>query len=55
MRPQWFHIDKLPFDKMWPDDKYWYPLFLQNKKFTGKFFLKDLDSLIEYKLVPLES
>ena len=55
MRPKWFHVDELPFDKMWPDDKYWYPLFLENKKFDGKFFFKDLDSLIEYKLVPLES
>lgn len=55
MRPRWFHVDKLPFDKMWPDDRYWYPLFLQNKKFEGRFFFKDLNSLIEYKLVLLES
>lgn len=55
MKPRWFHINKLPFDKMWPDDRYWYPLFLQNKKFNGKFLFKDLDNLIEYKLTPIES
>jgi 8-oxo-dGTP diphosphatase/2-hydroxy-dATP diphosphatase len=52
MRPQWFHIDKLPFDKMWPDDKYWYPLFLQNKKFTtltGKYHPASLISLRHFR------
>ncbi|MDD4304835.1 MAG: NUDIX domain-containing protein [Patescibacteria group bacterium] len=22
MMPQWFHIDKIPYDNMWSDDKY---------------------------------
>jgi len=37
MRPQWFHIDEIPFMEMWPDDVFWMPLFLKNKKFRGKF------------------
>jgi hypothetical protein len=28
MRPQWYAEADLPFDKMWPDDKYWLPLLL---------------------------
>jgi len=37
MKPQWFDIDKIPFSEMWPDDIYWMPLFLEGKKFKGKF------------------
>lgn len=37
MRPQWFLKNEIPFEKMWPDDAHWIPLFLQNKLFTGKF------------------
>lgn len=44
MRPAWYDIDKIPFDSMWPDDKFWLPLFLENKKFTGRFLFKGDDS-----------
>jgi 8-oxo-dGTP pyrophosphatase MutT (NUDIX family) len=37
MRPKWFAHEEIPYDSMWPDDKYWMPLFLQNKLFEGKF------------------
>ncbi len=37
MKPFWFHINQIPYDKMWPDDKYWLPLLLENKCFTGYF------------------
>jgi len=39
MKPQWWHIDEIPFKEMWPDDIHWMPLFLSGKKFKGKFFL----------------
>lgn len=37
MRPDWFHVDHIPYEDMWPDDQYWMPLFLAGKKFKGKF------------------
>jgi 8-oxo-dGTP diphosphatase/2-hydroxy-dATP diphosphatase len=37
MRPQWFEVDHIPYDKMWPDDEFWMPLFLEGKKFRGRF------------------
>lgn len=39
MKPEWFNIEYIPFDKMWPDDKYWFPVLLDNKKFEGSLFL----------------
>lgn len=28
MEPQWFNIQKVPYDQMWQDDKYWLPSVL---------------------------
>ncbi len=50
MKPQWFNINEIPFDKMWPDDKYWMPLFLNKKKFTGYFLFGPGDSVLLYDL-----
>ena len=37
MAPQWFKIDKIPYDKMFPDDKYWMPYILDGKKINAYF------------------
>jgi len=53
MRPQWFSVEEIPFDTMWPDDKYWIPLFLAGKKFRGKFLFKDHNTILEHELIEL--
>jgi len=40
MKPRWFKIEEIPFDQMWPDDKYWLPLLLDGKNFRGKFYFE---------------
>ena len=50
MRPQWFSIEEIPLEKMWPDDKHWFPLFLKGKNFSGKFLFKDHDTILKYTL-----
>lgn len=50
MKPQWFEILDIPFDQMWPDDVYWMPMFLANKKFTGTFIFQDTNTLISHNL-----
>lgn len=47
MKPQWFMVDEIPFKEMWTDDLYWMPLFLQGKKFKGRFLL-DKPSTADY-------
>jgi len=54
MRPKWFQIKEIPFHQMWPDDKYWLPLLLQNKKFKGKFLFNHLDEIIESFLLEID-
>lgn len=50
MRPQWFHVDEIPFDQMWPSDRYWYPLFLQDKKFSGRVLFGEGESILDVSL-----
>lgn len=50
MKPQWFDIDKIPFEKMWADDKYWLPLFLAGKKFTGNFLFDRHNQIVKHIL-----
>ncbi len=54
MKPQWFHINEIPFDEMWPDDRYWMPLFLNGKKFKGKFLFGESGIILEQKLTEVE-
>jgi len=50
MRPEWFEIDKIPFDSMWADDIHWLPLFLADKIFKGRFVFDNNDQIIEHFL-----
>jgi len=53
MRPQWFHVDEIPYDLMWPDDIHWHNLFFAGKKFEGNFFFKDYDTIIRHEITVL--
>ena len=37
MKPYWFNINDIPYDNMFPDDKYWLPLILEGKKIKAYF------------------
>lgn len=50
MRPEWFNVGNVPFGLMWKDDIFWFPFFLQNIKFMGKFHFDDKDEILEYEL-----
>lgn len=50
MAPEWFEISALPYEKMWEDDIYWLPIFLEGKKFKGKFLLGDNNEILSHQL-----
>jgi len=50
MKPQWFNINEIPYDKMWPVDKHWLELFVKQKKFGGKVFYKDKNTLLKAEI-----
>lgn len=55
MKPQRFNIDDIPYGEMWPDDIYWFPLFLAGKNFRGEFNFKDTNTLLNYSLHEIDN
>ncbi|MBI2623466.1 MAG: 8-oxo-dGTP diphosphatase [Candidatus Liptonbacteria bacterium] len=54
MKPRWYGVKEIPYDEMWPDDKYWLPLFLEGKKCKGRFLFGEGDSILEHSLETVE-
>lgn len=50
MKPRWFKMNEIPFSNMWPDDKYWFPLFLNGNKFFAEFTFDGQENIIKYKI-----
>lgn len=46
---KWFSEDDIPYEKMWPDDEFWLPLMLQDKRFNAKFFFK-ADTIVNHEI-----
>jgi 8-oxo-dGTP pyrophosphatase MutT (NUDIX family) len=37
---EWFDLDKIPYNRMWDDDKYWLPKVLDGKILKAKFIFR---------------
>lgn len=48
MLPKWFPRNNVPHSKMWPDDKVWYPLYLNGTKFEAYFLFEGYTSILSY-------
>lgn len=55
MRPEWFAFADIPYRKMWPDDEFWLPLFLESKKFRTRFLFGENDTVLEQDIRVVES
>lgn len=38
MAPQWFDLDKIPYEQMWATDKSWLPVVLSGKSIKAVFY-----------------
>lgn len=56
MKPQWFSLEKIPYETMWAADRHWFPLLLAGKKFRAKFFYDtpESDTIIEQTVEEVE-
>lgn len=46
MSPGWFRVEEIPFVDMWPDDVYWLPLVIDEKKLKAKFVFGENDVIL---------
>lgn len=54
MKPQWWPRLDIPYAHMWPDDLYWLPHVLADKKVVGSFLFADENILLNYQLKIVE-
>lgn len=50
MCPQWFNLENVPYDLMFPDEKIWLPYVLNNKRIKAYFKLDKNFSIENYKI-----
>ena len=61
MKPQWFSLDQIPFDDMWPTDEHWFPYLLDEGFFKGKFLVDkpsapgDPAEVLEFEIEEVET
>jgi 8-oxo-dGTP diphosphatase len=47
--PVWTPLDRIPYDRMWADDRIWIPHMLAGRAFSGRF-LFDKDAMLGYEI-----
>ncbi len=48
MMPRWFDPASLPFDDMWPDDRYWLPEVLAGNEILGTFTFDGQNTMLSH-------
>lgn len=54
MKPKWFAVSHIPYEKMWPADRHWIPVFLKGLKFEGKINFDENKKVIDYNIVKVD-
>jgi 8-oxo-dGTP diphosphatase len=52
--PEWFPLDALPLEQMWPDDRLWLPRILTGERLRGDFLFRR-GELLAWQIGPLGS
>lgn len=53
MIPKWFDIENIPYDEMFPDDKYWLPEVLKGNKIDAYFEFDKAWNIIKHKITKI--
>ena len=51
MRPCWFELDKIPYQKMFPDDRLWFDKVLNGERFTAYLTFDNYYKIVESKFI----
>lgn len=52
MRPQWFALNAIPFDSMWPDAQLWFPWMLRGESFIADIRVEAGNKVISHSIRP---
>ena len=52
--PHWTPVEAIPFDEMWADDREWFHLLLEHRKFEG-FFDFDGDEMLSCRIMEVDA
>lgn len=55
MSPRWFAEDAIPYDQMWGDDTFWFPLLLEKRPFVASFHVGPNNSIVRRTVVETEA
>lgn len=50
MQPAWYSFDRVPYDDMWEDDKYWLPQVIAGERLRGTFLFDGNDALTDHTI-----
>lgn len=54
MKPKWFEVNDIPYNKMFPDDKYWLPLIIEGKKISAYFDFDENWKLLSKSIIEID-
>ena len=53
---KWFDLERIPYARMWDDDRYWLPLLLTGVRFDAQFFYDEENRhVVNYRIRSLPS
>ena len=52
-KPEWFNIENIPYDRMFPDDTHWLPYVLDGKKIKAYFEFDENWNILNKKIEEL--
>lgn len=47
MRPEWYKVENIPYNTMWPDDTFWLPKVIQGDLVKGSFTYGGNENILE--------
>ena len=46
MAPVWVEEGEMPYERMWADDRFWYPLLFRGHCFVGDYVMDGMDRVV---------
>lgn len=55
MKPEWYPVQDVPYDIMWPSDKFWVPQVIKGELVRGPITFGENDVVVEHHVQSIEA